>query len=348
MSRGRRHTLALSAAQNVRSGMTPDAALSAALDGKSLAATDRTLVEQELAELLERDPQPAATPGPTAEEVRAEVISEVDAVDADVRDGEWDNGAGFVVAPIVVPDDDGSVEGMTEGEAVIDALRMRHAVDPSWRPRPDDARSVDASMVSRGAGGILEVVVPFDPSFADDPVIAPPGAAERDAEVERIASGTAGGKAKHERRSTTERLDAALVDLDAARTEVRRLRFLQLADALATFVASKPAATVLRSAVHAGFWSEAESVARRGCEIAGITTPAWVDAADGGQVIDVSLAVWCHDDASDTCEVTIDGRRVASVQFAAVDGEMQIVPYALNGAASAKAARSLLLKIAAE
>ncbi len=196
MSRGRRHTLALGAAKNVRSGMAPDAALAAALDGKTLAATDRTLVEQEMAELLERDPPPAAAPGPTAEEVRAEVIAEVDAVMDAVGPGEWDNGAGFVVAPIVVPDDDGSVEGMTEGEAVIDALRLRHAVNPSNRPRPDNARTVDASMIHRNADGVLTVTFPDDDgSVPESPVIAPPGAAERDAEVERIASGTAGGRA---------------------------------------------------------------------------------------------------------------------------------------------------------
>ena len=304
MSRGRRHTLALGAAQNVRSGMAPDAALAAALDGKSLAATDRTLVEQELAELLERDPQPAATPGPTAEEVRAEVISEVDAVDADVRDGEWDNGAGFVVAPIVVPDDDGSV--------------------------PD---------------AMLEVVVPFDPNFAESPVIAPPGAAERDAEVERIASGTAGGRAKHERRSTTERLDAALVDLRSARTEVRRLRYLALADHLATSAAGKPAASVLRSAVNAGFWAEAESVARRGCTHAGIDAPQWLSEHTGPHTLrlDIDRATTTDDD--DHCEVFVDGRKVAVVGLAGVVGELQIVGFGPDGLAVARARREITITI---
>ena len=257
MSRGRRHTLALGAAKNVRSGMAPDAALAAALDGKTLAATDRTLVEQELAELLERDPPPAAAPGPTAEEVRAEVIAEVDAVMDAVGPGEWDSGAGFIVAPIVVPDDDGSVEVPDDGGSVPDAM--------------------------------LEVVVPFDPNFAESPVIAPPGAAERDAEVERIASGTAGGRAKHERRSTTERLDAALVDLRSARTEVRRLRYLALADHLATSADGKPAASVLRSAVNAGFWAEAESVARRGCTHAGIDAPQWLSEHTGPHTLRLDI-----------------------------------------------------------
>jgi hypothetical protein len=100
------------------------------------------------------------------------------------------------------------------------------------------------------------------------PIIAPPGAAERGAEVERIASGEA-ARAKGARRSIDERLaDAEQAHRDAG-VEVARLRMLKIADVLAKRPEGVSMARMAKAAIYSDLLTDAAGFVRRGMRAIG-------------------------------------------------------------------------------
>lgn len=129
-----------------------------------------------------------------------------------------------------------------------------------------------------------------DGSLEEGPVIAPPGTAERTAEVERIASGAAKPeRAKGERRSLEERRAEAVEGVASARfaltiaeSKLRKIDLLEIADLLATDKRGAPAARMIRTSVHAGFIDQALPYVVTGARAVGYT----VDEGDIGESLD--------------------------------------------------------------